>query len=103
MRKINRSLITFNLLYTWEIPKKTEELPGMFQTTTLFIIFSQRQRKNLWVRQNMSFIKVIFILGNDPNFVCMNKQKNFMYILFKKYITDKFNLLNNHFKQYDGS
>lgn len=51
----------------------------------------------------MSFIKVIFILRNDPNFVCMNKQKNFMYILFKKYITDKFNLLNNHFKQYDGS
>ena len=80
MRKINRSLIISNLLYTWEVPRKIEEFPGMFQTTTLFIIFSQRQRKNLWVRQNMFFIKVVFILWNDPNFVCMNIQKNFYYV-----------------------
>ena len=70
-------------MYTWEIPRKTQELPGMFQTTTLFIIFSQRQRKNLWVRQNMSFIKVVFILGNDPNFVCMNNHTE-----FKEWILD---------------
>ena len=29
----------------------------------------------------MFFIKVVFILGNDPNFVCMNIQKkNFYYV-----------------------
>ena len=54
----------------------------------------------------MFFIKVVFILGNDPNFVCMNiqKKKLLLCIYFaKKYITDKFHLLNNHFKKYDGS